>query len=45
MSFTLNAESSVVEFVLHSHEVHQQNCIFKQIYTINKIVVRKTELL
>jgi len=38
MSLTLNAESSVLELVLHSHEEHQQDSISKQIYTIYKIV-------
>ena len=36
MSLTLNAESTVVELVPHSHEEHQQeqqDCISKQIYT------------
>ena len=36
MILTLNAESSVLELVLHSHEEHQQDSISKQIhvYTI-----------
>ena len=48
MSLTLNAESTFVELVPHSHDEHQQDsrtAYLTDIYKSNKIVVRKTELL
>ena len=44
MSFTLNAESSVVELVLHSHEEHQKDSRTANLDKINKIVIRTAEL-
>jgi hypothetical protein len=44
MSLTLNAESTVVELVLHSHEEHQQDSRTANLDKINKIVIRTTEL-
>ena len=45
MSLTLNAESTVVELVPHSHDEHQQDSRAAYLNKSNKIVVRKTELL
>jgi hypothetical protein len=44
MSLTLNAESTVVELVPHSHDEHQQDsrtAYLNKYYKSNKIVVRK----
>jgi hypothetical protein len=45
MSLTLNAGSTVVELVPHSHDEHQQDSRTAYLNKNNKIVVRKTELL